>query len=68
MARIEMAVTDIPVPWQHPHGTVAGHEFPADRPNVVDLVFSNGLKTAETRGAMYAQKKDGSWDLARFAK
>jgi len=60
-------VTNIPLPWQHPHGeTVIGHEFPEDRPLVVDLVFASGLKTVETRTAMYKQRRDGVWDLARF--
>jgi hypothetical protein len=62
-------VTDIPFPWKRPHGeTVTGHEFPEDRPMVVDLVFASGLRTAETRTAMYLQRPDGVWDLARFVR
>lgn len=61
-----VAVTDIPLPWKHPFGTVVGYEYPADRPRVVDLVLSDGLRTAETRTAVYRQRKDDTWDIARF--
>ena len=64
----EMNVTEIPMPWTHKWGTVVGIEHPQDRPNVVDLVFSNGLKTAETKTATYAQKPNGSWEIARFVR
>ena len=52
-------------------GTVIDLEFPEDRPNVVDLVLTvNGrtYRTAESRGARYAQNPDGSWDLERFVR
>jgi hypothetical protein len=58
-------VTEIPTPWTHPFGTVVGVEYPADRPMVVDLVLADGLRTVETRTALYAQLGTGTWDLAR---
>ena len=62
----EMNVTDIPRPWAHKWDVVVDVEYPADRPNVVDLVFADGLKTAETKTSVYAQRKSGEWDIARF--
>lgn len=59
-------VTEIGLPWKHPFGTVVAVEYPADRPMVVDLVLSSGNRTAETRTALYTQKPNGLWDLARF--
>ena len=59
-------VTEIPTPWLHPFGKVTGVEYPADRPNVVDLVLSTGHRTTETRTARYLRGRDGVWDLARF--
>ena len=59
-------VTEIPTPWAHPFGVVVGVEYPADRPLVVDLVLADGLRTVETRTALYAQVPTGTWDLARF--
>lgn len=59
-------VTEIPTPWNHPFGVVVGVEYPADRPLVVDLVLADGLRTVETRTALYAQVPTGTWDLARF--
>lgn len=67
MARVpELNVTEIPLPWKHPFGLVVGYEYPADRPNVVDVVFDSGLKAAETKTSMYAQRQNGVWDIARF--
>lgn len=62
----EMTVTDIPMPWVHKMGVVVDVEYPEDRPLVVDLVFSSGLKTAESKGSVYAQRRNGEWDIARF--
>lgn len=56
-------VEELHVPWQHPWGLVVRYEEPADRPNVIDLVFASGNRTAETRGARYRWDGD-CWDLA----
>lgn len=56
-------VEDLPLPWQHPMGEVVAVEYPKDRPKVVDLVFADGLRTAETRHASYTLGADGVWDL-----
>lgn len=58
-------VTEIPVPFLSFAGVVTAVEYPADRPLVVDLVLAGNLRTAETRTALYAQRHDGVWDLAR---
>jgi hypothetical protein len=55
-------VEDIPLPWRHHWGTVIRLEFPADRPNVVDVVFSDETKFAETKGARYMKRIDDVWD------
>jgi hypothetical protein len=59
-------ITDIPLPWKHPMGTVVAVEYPEDRPLVVDLVLQSGHRTAETCTATYRQGHAGVWDLARF--
>lgn len=48
-------VESIPTPWRFENvHTVVAKEFPPDRPKVVDLVFDDGLRMAETKGAKYA--------------
>ena len=59
-------VTEIALPWIHPYGLVVALEYPEDRPEVVDLRFTDGLRTAETRTALYLRGAGGVWDLARF--
>lgn len=52
------SVEDLELPWRHEWGTVVGIEYPPNRPLVVDLVFSTGNRTAETRGSRYAWSVD----------
>jgi hypothetical protein len=65
------SVEDIPVPWimggEPRHIAVVAIEYPPERPKVVDLVFEDGLRMAETKGAKYQQllRDDRfSWDYA----
>lgn len=58
----EVPVEEIPMPWKHQWGTVVAIEYPEDRPLVVDVVFRDGLKFAETKGAKYTMGPDGVWD------
>lgn len=60
-----MTVEEIVVPWQHAWGTVVSIENPPDRPLVVDLVFADGTRTAESRGAEYRECKT-YWTSVRF--
>lgn len=67
---IEVDVEEIPLPWPHIfQHTVVALEYPEDRPLVVDLVFEDGTRTAETRHSGYKYSKMyRSWDIARFVK
>jgi hypothetical protein len=52
-------VQDIPLPWKHKTGlTVIRIEYPPDRPRVVDVVFSDGTKYAETKDSRYVLDGD----------
>lgn len=62
---MESKVQDLKVPWDHEWGLVVRTEYPADRPGVIDLVFVDGTKTAETIGATYDRAPDGVWELRR---
>lgn len=46
-------VESLPLPWAHDMGIVVAIVHPADRPGVVDLVFEDGTRSTETRGAVY---------------
>lgn len=67
-ARQPRPVEALPLPWRHTMGDVVAVEYPADRPRVVDLVLSNGYRTAETRGALYALGRNGVWDYPRHVE
>jgi hypothetical protein len=56
-------VEDLKVPWDHEWGLVVRTEYPPDRPKVLELVFADGTRTTETRGAIYEQAPDGVWEL-----
>jgi len=53
-------VQEIPLPWRHCRiGMVVRIEYPHDRPLVVDLVFEDGLKMAETKDSRYIEHANG---------
>ena len=54
-------VQEIPLPWRHRTGLVVAIEYPEDRPAVVDLVFEDGTRSAETRDSRYIQWPSGVW-------
>jgi len=55
-------VQDIPLPWTHQWGTVVSIEYPKDRPMAVDLVFEDGMRTAETKDSRYIEYPNGIWN------
>lgn len=65
MTKTVVPVEDLPLPWPHAWGTIVALEYPADRPNVVELRFENGNRLTETRGALYELDAHGVWDLAQ---
>ncbi|HEV2172787.1 MAG TPA: hypothetical protein VGR71_04430 [Nitrospira sp.] len=63
---MKLPVEEIPLPWTDGHGlTVVALEYPDSRPHVVDLVFSDGTRMAESRGAVYDDTR-GYWTSIRF--
>jgi hypothetical protein len=60
---MESKVEDLKVPWDHEWGLVVRTEYPPARPGVIDLVFADGNRTAETIGAIYDMAPDGVWEL-----
>jgi hypothetical protein len=53
-------VQEIPLPWRHRRiGIVVAIEYPPDRPAVVDLVFEDGLRMAETKDSRYIRHANG---------
>ena len=55
-----------PCPGNTPTARSSPLSTAADRPLVVELVRASGLRTAETRTALYSRDDNGVWDLARF--
>jgi hypothetical protein len=63
---MELNVQQIPLPWKFfDERTVVALEYPPDRPLVVDLVFSDGIKMAESKIAMYDDTR-GYWTSVQF--
>jgi hypothetical protein len=63
---MELPVEQIPLPWKYfDERVVVRLEYPPDRPLVVDLVFSDGIKTAETKNTIYDDTR-GYWTSVRY--
>lgn len=62
-------VEDLIMPFAHAYGTVVDREYPITRTRVVDLVFDDNTRTAETRHTMYAwDARHACWEIARFVR